>query len=412
MKVWLIQTGEPLPFLSGVRKMRTALLADELCRRGHQVTWWASSFNHQTKQSLCRDDAVKEIAPNYQVRMPYVFPYQRNFSLRRLMHYKALAKKMHGMAQACDPPDLILASLPDYDTAHAAYRLGRELGVPLVVDIRDPWPDSFTDRMPGPARGAARLLLRRDRAKVARTLAGARALLAMSQGMMDWGLARAGRPASNWDRIIHLGYPRPRPQERQEAAPELLSLLAKLRGKTVFSFVGIFGKTYDLELVVEAARRLPAEVASRVAIVLAGDGQKASYLRKQALALPMVHFTGWLDSAGLQALLSASDVGLATFSIDDSGLLPNKIFEYLAYGLPLLASSSRDIQSLIDRHAIGLSYPVGDVEGLVSQVSRFTDTPGLISQMSGNAKKAFAAHFEAERVYKGYADHLELIAGG
>jgi hypothetical protein len=50
MNIWLVQTGELLPLDEGVKKMRIALLADILVERGHNVFWWASAFDHFTKQ--------------------------------------------------------------------------------------------------------------------------------------------------------------------------------------------------------------------------------------------------------------------------------------------------------------------------------------------------------------------------
>ena len=56
MNVWLIQSGEPLPVNAGIRKMRTALLADVLMERGHSVYWWSSAFEHQRKIWLSQKD--------------------------------------------------------------------------------------------------------------------------------------------------------------------------------------------------------------------------------------------------------------------------------------------------------------------------------------------------------------------
>ena len=61
MKAWLIQIGEPLPIGAGVRKMRTALLAQEMVKRGHNVLWWASTFEHQTKRMLYDSDMEVEV---------------------------------------------------------------------------------------------------------------------------------------------------------------------------------------------------------------------------------------------------------------------------------------------------------------------------------------------------------------
>ena len=65
MNIWLLQTGEPLPIRSGVRKMRTALLADKLLERGHKILWWASAFEHQQKVMLSKKDRSFDISERY-----------------------------------------------------------------------------------------------------------------------------------------------------------------------------------------------------------------------------------------------------------------------------------------------------------------------------------------------------------
>ena len=67
MNVWIIQTGEQLPIRSGVRKMRTAVLADKLLERGHSVLWWASTFEHQRKVMIAKRDRNFNISERYTV---------------------------------------------------------------------------------------------------------------------------------------------------------------------------------------------------------------------------------------------------------------------------------------------------------------------------------------------------------
>ena len=50
MNIWLITIGEQLPIKKGIRKLRTAYLADELIKRGHDITWWGSAFEHFKKE--------------------------------------------------------------------------------------------------------------------------------------------------------------------------------------------------------------------------------------------------------------------------------------------------------------------------------------------------------------------------
>ncbi|MFX0200046.1 MAG: glycosyltransferase WbuB, partial [Candidatus Hodarchaeota archaeon] len=56
MNIWLIQIGEALPVKAGIRKLRTAYLADKLIQRGHDVLWWASAFDHFEKRWLYDND--------------------------------------------------------------------------------------------------------------------------------------------------------------------------------------------------------------------------------------------------------------------------------------------------------------------------------------------------------------------
>ena len=56
MNIWLIQSGEPLPTDDTVKKMRTALLADELLAKGHSVIWWTSAFDHIKKKWIFTKD--------------------------------------------------------------------------------------------------------------------------------------------------------------------------------------------------------------------------------------------------------------------------------------------------------------------------------------------------------------------
>ena len=50
MKVWIIQTAEPMHIDHGsVRSMRAMNLADALVDSGHEVVIWTSAFMHSTK---------------------------------------------------------------------------------------------------------------------------------------------------------------------------------------------------------------------------------------------------------------------------------------------------------------------------------------------------------------------------
>jgi hypothetical protein len=54
MKIWILQTGEPMPLDRGSpRPMRAMNLASTLVARGHDVTILTSAFYHQEKAIIC-----------------------------------------------------------------------------------------------------------------------------------------------------------------------------------------------------------------------------------------------------------------------------------------------------------------------------------------------------------------------
>src|SRR5262249_61124298 len=70
MKIWLITVGEPLPIESGQpRLLRTGILADLLARRGHQVTWWTSAFDHFRKRFHSPGNRAIEVRTGLSLRL-------------------------------------------------------------------------------------------------------------------------------------------------------------------------------------------------------------------------------------------------------------------------------------------------------------------------------------------------------
>ena len=57
LKVWIVQNGEEIPSDPGHQGYcATAFLAEHLDARGHQVTYWAPSFNHQRRRQRTPSD--------------------------------------------------------------------------------------------------------------------------------------------------------------------------------------------------------------------------------------------------------------------------------------------------------------------------------------------------------------------
>jgi glycosyltransferase involved in cell wall biosynthesis len=403
--VWILKDAEPLPLKTGQRALRAGLLAQELGQRGHQVTWWISTFSHHHKKLIFEGDTQLELKPNVILRALDVGRYQRNISFARIAHHRRLGQRFQELAPAEPPPDIILSALPiiDFPFEAARYSSGRD--IPLVVDVRDPWPDVFADKAPASLRWLVRCLTFTERRRAAHSLKSAVAITAVSRGFLRWALNLAGRSQNPHDRVFYLGHSGFVSTSKKARLPA--GLAAALHGKSVFTFVGTFGHSYELELIARAAQHFQTSRPD-VVFVLVGDGHQRARVGRKYSSLTNLILTGWLDTQEIAAVLGLSHIGLVPCrSLPDT--VPNKPFEYLAAGLPLLSSLEGEMAEIIATHALGLSYRAGDLAGFIQAVDRIWHDRPALAGWSANATKAFRETFSASGIYPEFANHMELI---
>src|SRR5205085_1294132 len=125
------------------------------------------------------------------------------------------------------------------------------------------------------------------------------AIVGTSEGYLQHGLKYAQRARTVQDAIFPLGYPRPK--QSRDTAPDAAVLDSLCAhgvdpAKQICWFVGMFGQTYDLRTVIEAAREFSRSGEQDVQFVLSGTGDDHSALQAQAAGLQNVIFTGRIDA--------------------------------------------------------------------------------------------------------------------
>ena len=233
----------------------------------------------------------------------------------------------------------------------------------------------------------------------------------MSRSYLDWGLRLAGRPERAGDGVFPLGYPRATasPAAIQAEAERLRRQHGIRAGGLVATFIGTFGASYDLDTLVSAASLLKSTGAADVQIVLAGMGDQAPRLHQLARGLDNVVFTGWLDQVSMLALMSISSVGLAAYRGKALQSLPNKPFEYMASGLPLLSSLRGELETMIRDERIGLQYGAGDAASLAERLRWLAANPEQVAEMGRRAGALFESNYCEEVIYPKLVGHLEQI---
>lgn len=404
MKIWFVRDLEPTQIDDGQpRLLRAGMLSDALARRGHKTTWFTSSFNHYSRAQ--RSVGRFEPQPNLSIEVLAGPGYRKNISLSRLIHNRHFGNSFRKAAwAAAEYPDLIIADLPTTEAASAAVAFARSNGIPSIVTIRDLWPDFFADFAPRFLKPLIRFGLRPLDAQARFSCRHATSLIGISQGYLNWGQVKGGR-SDPLDQVFYLGYPRPTPVIDTDLS-RVLPGFDPPETAHVVSFVGSWGATYDLSLVLEAARSLLGD--ERVIFVVAGDQGKDPDLADAFRRLANVRLMGWLDKHQVGALLSRSTIGLLPYSANAPQGLPNKIFEYMAYGLFQIATLPGEARQLLEETHTGAYVAAGAASDLAQTIKQAIEfDAGEDRRLARQA--VFEHRFEAKRLYDAFIDHAEAV---
>ncbi|HPC33790.1 MAG TPA: glycosyltransferase family 4 protein [Syntrophales bacterium] len=407
MKIWLTQIGEILPLQANIRMMRVGYLAERLNLRGHDVVWWASAFDHMQKKMLFPEDREIETRPGLKIRALTSRGYKKNISLSRCLDHLLLAEKMAKSFRCSAPPDIIVASMPDHWTAYQAVKYAKRMNIPVLVDVRDEWPDVFLNLVSPMFRPFMRHILIAEYQKVSYLLRNATGILSMMQYMMQWALDKAGRMETWKDRVFYLGSRYANKSPNAPVPEKFMKVAHRLNGQCVVTFIGTMGSYYNPRILVKVAKMMGDK--DKVFFIIAGNGLHFDELHKYSRDCDNVFMPGWLSEPEIQYLLSISHIGVipCTESIQT---FPNKAYTYLSAGLPILSSVEGELGKLIAEKQCGFTYPVGDQESLAVLIDKLVMDADLRMAMAQRAAKVFKDHYDADIIYNEFAEHVENIA--
>ena len=416
MRIWLTNASEPLSYTGSTqRPMRTGLIAHTLQERGHDVIWWTSGFDHVRKEHRWDRDAILQAEKRLKIIAIYSPGYRRHVSLARLRDHYVVGRKFAAMAEKQPKPDLILSSLPILELCSASVRYGNRNNIPVVVDIRDWWPDIFCYVFPRWMHGIARIALHPFFSTAQAACSGATAITGITPAFVEWGIKKAQRTIRTSDKAFPLGYAQSSP------SPESIRSAYKFweergikqnKSRFIVCFVGSFGRALELKAVVETARRFKM-LNNPALFVLCGNGESFEYYKTLSKSLDNVVFPGWVGGAEIYVLLRIAQVGLSPLPDrpDFTNSINNKTIEYLSAGLPIVSSPKKGaVFDLLLRHKCGRSYACEKAEELSSVLLELQQQPDEVGKMSANSKDLFNLMFVGERVYSQMAVYLEWIA--
>jgi glycosyltransferase involved in cell wall biosynthesis len=269
--------------------------------------------------------------------------------------------------------DILTAVQPDlvYERyslwGETATRWAKAQDVPSVLEVNAPLVEE---------QATYRELVDRFAAEqVARSaLSRAGAVVCVSDGVADWARTVSTRP----DRVRTI----PNGVDTERIRPAARPVTPAVGQDFTVGFVGTLKPWHGLEnLVAAVARLVEAEQfagrASTWRLLVVGDGPLRDSITQLADELGIadrVELTGAVPAEGVAAQLQRMDVACAPYPAQSRFYFsPLKIYEYLAAGLPVVASVVGQVPEALDHGRLGPLVPPGDVAALAEGLRTVRD---------------------------------------
>jgi glycosyltransferase involved in cell wall biosynthesis len=265
--------------------------------------------------------------------------------------------------------DVVYASSPHLLAGLAGYLIARVRRAVFVLEIRDLWPRILVDMGRMKSTSPVYRLLRRLELFL---YCHADEIVVLAEGSIK--AIRADCPSADPITFIPNGSDTSMfaADSDRDASRERFRMTG-----LVFVYAGAHGPANGLDLVLDAAEHVKGDLPE-VSFLLVGDGVEKTQLVEQATrrGLANVNFHGPIPKSDMPNLLAASDVGLhvlADVPLFRYGVSPNKLFDYMAAGLPVVTNCPGEVENLVNDAHAGVAVGPGELERAVRDVVGVSD---------------------------------------
>ena len=415
MKFWILQTGEPIHIdTENYRGMRALNLTDTLLERNHKVTLWTSDFNHQTKKHRFGKSQTITLSENYKLKLVPSIGYRSNIGLRRLIDHIQMGFNLRKLLKYEQLPDLAFIGFPPIEVAFVMSKWLRKNNVPYILDVKDMWPEIFLNHFKGKRRLFGSIIFGIHFYMRNMVFKRATGISSITPEFLNWALTISGRQAHRFDSVNYLTAKEPKfTDEEMKHSFSWLDEKGIHESNVIrMTFIGSVTKSFDFTGIIEAAKK------PNIQIVIAGDGPMLQDLKDISRDSSNIIFLGRISQVAAWALASQTNYMLAPYaSSEDFDLsIPNKIFDAMMYGKPILSSSKGISSRFVQEFGIGEIYSNettsrdSKIRNLYDTVRELESKPKLVKLMEINARNIFESKFSGDIIYDKLALKIESIA--
>jgi glycosyltransferase involved in cell wall biosynthesis len=180
-------------------------------------------------------------------------------------------------------------------------------------------------------------------------------------------------------------------------------------------FTGAHGPANGLNAVLDVAKYLKVKNECDIKFLFVGDGKEKPDLVKRSESEGLDNCIFWspLPKTELARVLKTVDLGLMILKNIPAfyyGTSPNKFFDYIASGLPVLNNYPGWLAGLIQEHKCGVAVEPGDPKAFADKLIELKNNRGELPFMHNNAQ-ILANKFNREDLAGNFVKVIEQVGG-
>ncbi len=374
-------------------------LARFLVSKGHRVTVIASPVSYLTGGKTAPASAATrdENQAGLTILRPAVYSAHHKSFFHRLLAFFSFAISSFFAGLKVEQVDAVWGTSPPIFQGVTAWALARLKGAKFLFEVRDLWPDFAiaVGVLKNPLLIHLSLWLERF------LYTRADWMMVNSPGYVEHVKRRGAKHVELIPNGADPGMFNPLDTGKRFRDAH------NLRNKFVVLYAGAHGMSNDLEVVLECAAQLTRKFD--IQFVLLGDGKEKANLQARArqMGIKNVHFLPSVPKSEMAGALAGSDACIAILKPLDEykTTYPNKVFDYMAAGRPVLLAIDGVIREVVEAAECGIFCPPGDATALAEAVMQLEKDRDACWKLGLAGRTYLEQHFSREKM----AEKLEKL---
>ncbi len=187
-------------------------------------------------------------------------------------------------------------------------------------------------------------------------------------------------------------------------------------GKEYFIYQGLL---YHPDIIIELGRTMKRRRSNFKLLILGGFGKEYELKKKEFIKRiqeegieNQIILKNWVEREEVNIYLGKSIAGIILFSLENynsRNSLPNKLFDYMAIGLPVISMNYPEITRIVEEEKCGIIIYNGELESFVEAMETISNNTNLRKELGINSYDAIKEKYNWDNYKRKLIDMVENL---